>query len=51
MELMSIRLKSDVKSALQELADADDRSLTSLINWILRQYVESVRAKKPKAKG
>jgi predicted transcriptional regulator len=48
---MSIRLEPDVKSALQELVGADDRSLSSLINRILRQYVESVRAKKAKTKG
>jgi len=47
---MSIRLEPDVKAALQELADADDRSLSSLINRVLRQYVESAR-KRGKAKA
>jgi predicted transcriptional regulator len=48
---ISIRLEDEVKSALEEIAAADDRSLSSLINRVLRQFVESNRAKKPKAKG
>jgi predicted transcriptional regulator len=52
MEPISIRLDADVKQALQELASDDERSLSSFINRVLRQYVESVRGKKqPKAKG
>jgi predicted transcriptional regulator len=52
MEPISIRLEAEVKEALQELAEADERSLSSFINRILRNYVESVRGKRPpKAKG
>ena len=52
MEPISIRLEAEVKEALQELAEADERSLSSFINRILRTYVESVRGKRPpKAKG
>jgi predicted transcriptional regulator len=51
LEPISIRLDPDVKAALQELARADDRTLSAFINRILRNYVESVRGKKPRAKG
>jgi predicted transcriptional regulator len=51
MEPISIRLESDVKAPLQEMAETDDRSLSSFINRVLRQYVESARTKKPKGKG
>jgi len=52
MEPISIRLEPDVKAALQEMADADERSLSSFVNRILRQFVENARGKKqPKAKG
>ena len=47
---MSIRLEPDVKAAVQELAAADDRSLSAYINRVLRQHIEAMR-KKPKAKG
>ena len=47
---MSIRLEADVKAAVQELAAADDRSLSAYINRVLRQHIEAMR-KKPKAKG
>ena len=47
---MSIRLEPDVKAAVQELAAADDRSLSSYINRVLRQHIDAMR-KKPKAKG
>ena len=49
MEPMSIRLDPDLKADLQELADADERSLNSYINRALRRHVETVR-KRPKAK-
>jgi predicted transcriptional regulator len=51
MEPMSIRLEPDVKSALQELADADERSLSAFINRVLREYVQTVRGKRGKAKS
>ena len=50
LEPMSIRLGPDVKAELQDLADADDRSLSAYINRVLRQHVEAVR-KKAKTKG
>jgi predicted transcriptional regulator len=48
---ISIRLEDEIKAALEEMAAADDRSLSSLINRVLRQYVEAARGKKPKAKS
>jgi len=49
LEPISIGLDPDVKAALQELAAADDRTLSALINRTLRQYVQAY--KKPKGKG
>jgi len=46
---MSIRLDPDVRAAIEDLAQADDRSVSSYINRALRQHVEAMR-KKPKAK-
>jgi len=43
LEPMSIRLEPDVKAELQELADADDRSLSAYINRVLRQHVDAIR--------
>jgi len=52
LDPISIRLEPDVKAALQQIATAEDRSLSYLINRVLRQYVESAKAKKqPKTKG
>jgi hypothetical protein len=48
---ISIRLDPDVKAALQELARADERTLSAFINRILRNYVESVRGKRGKVKS
>ena len=50
---MSIRLDPDVRAAIEELAEADDRSVSSYINRALRQHVEAVRgkARQPKGKG
>ena len=50
---ISIRLEEDVKAFLEEVAQLEDRSLSSQINRILRQWVEMEAAarKKPKAKG
>jgi predicted transcriptional regulator len=49
---MSIRLEPDVKAVLQDLADADDRSLSSYINRVLRQHIEETRGKqRPKTKS
>jgi len=51
LDPISIRLEPDVKAALKQIAADEDRSLSYLINRVLRQYVESVRGKKPKAKA
>jgi predicted transcriptional regulator len=51
MEPISIRLEPDVKAALQELASADERSLSSYINRALRQHIEAARGKRPKTKS
>jgi predicted transcriptional regulator len=48
---MSIRLEPDFKAALQELADADERSLNSYINRALRRHVKTSARKRPKAKS
>jgi predicted transcriptional regulator len=48
---MSIRLDPDIRQAIEDLAAADDRSVSSYINRALRAHVEAVRGKKPKAKG
>jgi hypothetical protein len=46
-----------VKTFLEEMPAADDRSVISLINRVLRQYMHDVQQaqaaaqKKPKAKG
>ena len=50
LEPISIRLEPEVKAALDQQARADDRSLSNLINRILREYVELQRTKKPVAK-
>jgi len=47
---MSIRLDPDVREAIEELAAADDRSVSSYINRALRQHVDAIR-KRPKAKS
>ena len=47
---MTIRLDPDLKAALQELADADERSLNAYINRSLRQHVEANK-KRPKTKS
>jgi len=51
---LSIRLDEDVRTAVERLADADERSVSSYINRALRAHIEAVEApahKKPKAKG
>jgi hypothetical protein len=47
---MSIRLAPDLKAILQELANADERSLNSYINRALWRHVDANR-KLPKAKS
>jgi predicted transcriptional regulator len=47
---MSNRLDPDLKAALQDLADADNRSLNVYINRALRKHVDGLK-KQPKAKG
>ena len=46
LEPISIRLEADVKSALEALAEADERSLSAYINRALRQHVEALRRKR-----
>jgi predicted transcriptional regulator len=46
---MSVRLDPDLKAILQELADADERSLNSYINRALWRHVETSK-KRPKIK-
>src|SRR5262245_50496835 len=47
---MSIRLDPDLKAILQELANAEDRSLNSYISRALRKHVEAIK-RRPKAKS
>jgi predicted transcriptional regulator len=48
---MSIRLDPDVRAAIEELAQADDRSVSSYINRLCRAHVEAVSGKKTKPKS
>jgi predicted transcriptional regulator len=43
---MSIRLDPDVREAIEELAELDERSVSSYINRALRQHVEDKRREK-----
>ena len=43
LDPISIRLDPDVKAALEQLAAADDRSLSGFINRVLRQFVDERR--------
>jgi hypothetical protein len=47
---MSIRLDPDLKAILQQLADADERSLNSYINRALWRHAETSK-KRPKPKS
>lgn len=52
LEPISIRLDPEVKAILQERAKADSRTLSALVNLILKQWAQSQQPpKKPKAKG
>jgi Arc/MetJ-type ribon-helix-helix transcriptional regulator len=46
---MSIRLDEDVRDAIERLATADERSVSSFINRALRRYIDAVRGKRPDA--
>lgn len=48
LDPISIRLEADVKSRLEQLAKADDRTLSAYINRLLRQHVEDTAPSKPK---
>jgi hypothetical protein len=48
---ISLRIETEIREALQQFADADDRSLSSYIARILRQHVEQKRGKRPKTKS
>lgn len=50
MSPISIRLEFDVKAALEELASADDRTLSAYINRVLRQHVEGLNKDKASKK-
>ena len=43
---LSVRVPADLKAKLQELADADQRTLTSYVHFVLHQHVE--KANKPR---
>jgi hypothetical protein len=44
---VSVRLDPEVRKALEAAAKADDRSLSSLINRILRDYLRKAGYLKP----
>jgi|EndMetStandDraft_5_1072996.scaffolds.fasta_scaffold269673_2 predicted transcriptional regulator len=48
LDPISIRLDPDVKAALEELAKADDRSLSAYINRTLRQHIEETKRREKK---
>jgi predicted DNA-binding protein len=39
---LSVRVPADLKSALQRLADAEQRTLASYVHHVLHQHVERV---------
>jgi predicted transcriptional regulator len=43
--IISFRIRSDIKEALQELAQADRRSLSSYIELALEAHVEAHRSR------
>jgi hypothetical protein len=45
------RLEPELKAILQDLANADERSLNAYINRALRQHVDMARGKRAKAKS
>lgn len=42
---LSFRLRPEVKKALQDLAEADRRSLTNYIEVILERHIEAAQTK------
>jgi predicted transcriptional regulator len=46
LEPMSIRLDPDVKATLEEYAEAEDRSLSSYVNRVLREHVRRIEEQK-----
>ena len=47
---ISIKLEEPVRDGIKALADADERSLSSTINRILRDYLAQKAAGKPRGK-
>jgi hypothetical protein len=45
LEPISIRLDPAVKAAIEQLARADDRTLSAYVNLVLRRHAEENRAK------
>ena len=41
-----VRIPRDIKDALAEIAEADTRSVASLIHKIIKEYLASKRSKK-----
>ena len=50
---ISLRIEPEIREALQQFADDDERTLSSYIARLLRQHVEAKRGgkKQPKPKG
>ena len=51
LEPMSIRLDPDVKAALEDFAEEEDRSLSSYVNRVLREHVQRIEAGKQEPPG
>jgi predicted HicB family RNase H-like nuclease len=48
---ITIRLDEELRAGLADAAAADERSVSSYIVRVLRAHMESLKSKKPKAKG
>lgn len=42
----NIRVRKDILKALEPIAEAEERSVTQQINWILKQEIEKSKVKK-----
>jgi predicted transcriptional regulator len=48
---VSIRLDPDVRRGIEEMAEADERSLSAYINRVLRRHLEAEHPSWPEAKA
>jgi len=50
-EVLNLRIPCDVKAALKRAAEADDRSMSSLVLRIVRDWLQRERLLKDKSRG